>query len=600
MKKILSFILCFLLLSPVNIIYAVDANWVAKSAAVGQSVEKSKLAKMEKPANDISQQSTMANMLSTGLQSFQEQGPITIHNKTSIGVQAPPAWAQSPLLMLSSKALYPFASNLFEGNFSSAYSFSINQDYKIQVGDRIEVLIWGATNFSSVLIVDIQGNIFIPEVGPINVLGCSQSKLSSVIKSKVSSVYTNNVDLYVNLQTALPMSIFVTGFVVRPGKYAGNSHDSVLSFIDRAGGIDAERGSYRKISVLRNRKVIANVDLYDFALYGDLPNVKLKEGDVILIREKNIGIAAIGSIRDEAVYELTGKSKGSNLIDYCAPYPGVSHVGISGVRYNEPINKYLTINEFKNEILQDGDIVEFISSKPSQTIMVSVQGATSGKNRFPVKRGTTLKRLLPYIEVDPKIASVNSIYILRQSVAIQQKAILEDSLNRLEQSALTATSSTTTEASIRVQEAQLIQNFVQRASTIEPDGVVVVAHNGKLSDLILEDHDVIVVPQLSDVVHISGEVMIPKAVAWTDKMELKDFVNVAGGYSQRADKSNILTVRMNGEVGKVKEMGIKPGDRILVLPRFDSKNIDLISSITQILYQIAIATSVVVDITDNK
>ncbi len=597
MRQFLVYVLCFMLVMPANLL-AVDANWVAKKDSLG-------LKDMGINPNTLkttvsSAQVAGDNMYSNIGESLLN-GPISYHNKNSIGIDAPPAWAQKPLAPISSKLLYPFGSNLFQGNFASTYRTIYNSEYVVQIGDRIELRTWGAVNFNSILIVDTQGNIFIPEVGPIFVLGVKQSALLSAIKAKVKEIFTTNVDVYANLQTALPLSVYVTGFVTSPGRYAGNSNDPILAFIDRAGGIQSDRGSYRKIKLIRNKKVIQVIDLYKFALYGELPTIQLREGDVILVTEKNTSIAATGAIRDEAVYELMDKhTAGKDLISYCAPVPGVSHVSINGIRNNQPFNKYISVSEFKEFNLHDGDNIEFIIGNQSQTIMVSVEGAVIGSNRFPVMRGTTFKSILPYIEVNPTIALTDSIYILRQSVAAQQKAILKDSLKRLEQSALTATSSTTTEASIRVQEAQLIQNFIERAKTIEPDGVVVVSHNGKFSDLILEDHDIIVIPQKSDVVHVSGEVMIPKAIAWTKDMELSDYIDAAGGFSNRAEKSDVLTVRMNGEVGKVKKMGINPGDRILVLPRFDTKNIDLIASITQILYQIAIATSVVVDITDKK
>ena len=60
------------------------------------------------------------------------------------------------------------------------------------------------------------------------------------------------------------------------------------------------------------------------------------------------------------------------------------------------------------------------------------------------------------------------------------------------------------------------------------------------------------------------------------------------------DRDNILVAKQNGEVGKVQNMGIAPGDRILVMPRFDSKNMQLAKDFTQILYQIAVATKVAV------
>lgn len=602
MKKIFVLVLCAILVFPVDVL-AINISALPRADYVGQlgksrNTESSgQTAAVNQNAQFVQKEGDNA-YLNRGLGMLQE--PVTYQNQIPIGLQAPPAWAQKPLAPLASNVLYPFASNLFQGNFASTYNIAYNPEYVVQVGDKIEVSIWGAVTYHSVLIVDTQGNIFIPDVGPVYVAGTKQNGLLSKVKSKIADIYTNNVEVYVNLQTALPLTVYVTGFVVRPGRYAGNSADPLLAFLDKAGGIQSDRGSYREIQVIRNKKVILTVDLYEFALYGKIPSLQLKEKDIILVTEKKTAVAAIGAIRDEAVYELINSCVGESLMAYCSPLPGVSHVSLKGIRNNEYINKYLTIDEFRQMQIHDGDVVEFIMGNQSRNIMVSVKGSVEGTNRFPVKRGTTLQNLLPYIKVNNKIASTDSIYILRQSVAEQQKVVLQDALKRLEQSALTATSSTTSEANIRVQEAQLIQDFVKRASLLEPDGVVVVAHNGKLTDVILEDQDIIVIPQYSDVIHISGEVMIPKVVAWNDNMDLDDYIKAAGGYSNRANKSDVLVVRMTGEVGKARVLGINKGDRILVLPRFDSKNLDLLATVTQILYQIAIATSVVVDITGNK
>ena len=66
------------------------------------------------------------------------------------------------------------------------------------------------------------------------------------------------------------------------------------------------------------------------------------------------------------------------------------------------------------------------------------------------------------------------------------------------------------------------------------------------------------------------------------------------GLSDRADKNNILFVGLNGEVAHSEGQSIKPGDRILVMPKFDSKNLQLVKDVTQVLYQMAVAVKVAV------
>lgn len=124
--------------------------------------------------------------------------------------------------------------------------------------------------------------------------------------------------------------------------------------------------------------------------------------------------------------------------------------------------------------------------------------------------------------------------------------------------------------------------------------MLVVSRNGKLSDLLLEEGDEVIIPRRTDVVHVSGEVLIPTAVTWEKGLSLKDYLKGAGGLSDRADKNNILFVGLNGEVAHSEGQSIKPGDRILVMPKFDSKNLQLVKDVTQVLYQMAVAVKVAV------
>ena len=505
-----------------------------------------------------------------------------------------PAWAQDTYRPDMAMGLQPFGANLFRGNFASTYGNGMNDDYVILPGDRITVRVWGARSYDDVLFVDQQGNIFLPEVGPVRVAGLTQSTLSGSVRAKLASVFPENVNIYVNLQSAQPVAVYVAGNVPNPGRYAGGPQDSVMSYLDRAGGILPEQGSYRNIKILRGQQVIGRVDLYNYMMRGELPHIRLKDGDTILVEPFGMSVAAYGLLRQPARYEFRGAASGKDLLNYALPMNGVSHVSVGGMRNGEPFNVYVTLHDFRSLQLADGDRVEFVADTRGRTIMVAASGAIHGASRFPVLKQTRLKTLLEYIAVEPELADIKSIYIRRRSVAAEQKVILTDALRRLEQSALTATSASVDEASIRVKEAELIQNFVQRASKLEPDGVLVVSRNGRISDVLLEEGDEIIIPRKTDVVHVSGEVLIPTAVTWEKGLSLKGYLSGAGGLSDRADTDNILIVGLNGEVAHAKGQSIEPGDRILVMPKFDSKNLQLVKDVTQVLYQMAVAVKVAV------
>ena len=266
------------------------------------------------------------------------------------------------------------------------------------------------------------------------------------------------------------------------------------------------------------------------------------------------------------------------------------------LEYITEFGSITTLEAFKDFVLEDGDIVTFAADVQGQTIITKVSGAIEGLSHFPINKNRQLRELLSYIEVDPTLGDLSSVYVKRKSVAEQQKQVISDALRRLEKSALTATSASVDEADIRVQEATLIQDFVRRAQAVEPDGIVVVSRGGVVSDIRLEDGDEIVIPHKTDVVLVAGEVFMPKAVTYDPSMSLDDYLGAAGGVSNRADDKNILVAKANGEVGLAEDLGIEAGDQILVMPKFDTKNMQLAKDIMQIIYQMAVATKVVVDL----
>ncbi len=84
-------------------------------------------------------------------------------------------------------------------------------------------------------------------------------------------------------------------------------------------------------------------------------------------------------------------------------------------------------------------------------------------------------------------------------------------------------------------------------------------------DLVLREHDRIIVPEYTNTVKISGDVLFPNTVAYKKGKSAKYYVNQAGGFGQRAKKSHTYIVHMNGTVNQMGK-GDKPtpGSEIIV------------------------------------
>ncbi|MFC6669117.1 polysaccharide biosynthesis/export family protein [Marinobacterium aestuariivivens] len=510
------------------------------------------------------------------------------------GTYADPSQLRGPV---AGDELRPFGAHLFTGGFRGVRADGLNPDYKLVPGDQITLRVWGAVEIERVLPVDAQGNVFIPAIGPIKVQGLTNGELNSRVTSAVRSVYPENVQVYTNLQGVQPVAVFVTGYVENPGRYAGTPSDSLLYFLDQAGGIDDQLGSYRQIEVLRNNKVIARADLYDFLLNGDLARPQFRDGDTIVVAERGPAVTVTGDVERDYRYELSPDSlNGNSLLGLARLKPDVTHVLLRGSRTDGPVSLYYTTAEFGAQTLQDGDEVLFSADMRDETIVVQLEGSYYGPSRYAVPKNTRLHDLLDNVAVPRELTDVRSISLRRLSVAERQQQSLDESLRRLETTYLGASSATPQEAEIRVREAELISQFVERASQVEPSGRLVVAHNDRITDIRLQDGDVITLPEYSDSLLISGEVLVPQSVVYTPGVSVKDYIEGAGGFTQHADDDHILVVRQNGEVRNADDVALRPGDEILVLPMVPTKNLQLATSLSQIIYQIAIATKVAIDL----
>lgn len=112
----------------------------------------------------------------------------------------------------------------------------------------------------------------------------------------------------------------------------------------------------------------------------------------------------------------------------------------------------------------------------------------------------------------------------------------------------------------------------------------------------LEQGDVIVIPNKTDLIQISGEVLIPQAVVFNPNANIDDYVAWAGGFADRADDERIAVVKANGLVIFNGNTSIEKGDEILVLPKVDVKTMQSVKDITQIIYQVAVAAKVALDL----
>jgi protein involved in polysaccharide export with SLBB domain len=497
-----------------------------------------------------------------------------------------------------------FAANLFTGAFARAGATQFNPDYAVAIGDKIQVRLWGAFEFDSPLTVDPKGNIFIPNVGPVQVLGVRNQDLQRIVEAATSRAFRSNVSSYASLAAAQPVRVFVGGFVNRPGLYNGTSMDSLLHYLDQAGGIDPERGSFLNVQVKRGQQVRATANLYDFVLKGSMPLVQLADGDVIFISPRQNTVKVSGLVASAKRFEFNDAARSvADLVDVAKPKAAATHVRVvrnTGATRNV---EYYSLTEAANVALQNGDELEFTADKKLGTITVRVEGEHQSPQEYVLPYGSRMGGILSQLQYSERSDSQN-VQLFRLSVKERQRQMLQTALKSLESTALTARSGTSDEARLRKEEADLLLQWVDRARKIEPSGQVVISQAKALNDLLLENGDVIRVPTKDGLVLVNGEVLFPNAIAFDTDLSLDGYISRAGGYTQNADLARVVVAHRDGSFTEAgddkgflgfgsKTASINAGDEILVLPKIDIKQRQIWKDMTQIIYQIAVSARVV-------
>lgn len=492
-----------------------------------------------------------------------------------------------------------FGDWLFNGGFVDTSFSGINPEYRIAQGDKLLVQLWGGLDYQQTVVVDPQGNVFIPRVGPVKVLGVQNKELNDVVLRSIKRVYKANVEAYVALASSQTVKVFVSGMVSQPGIYEGQSADSVLRYIDKAGGIKPELGSYRQIAVKRHGGTIANIDLYRFIEFGEMANVQLQDGDLIFVGTR-LGLVDVeGEVGFEGAYELVSeKSSLADIVAAVGKGERATHVTVVESNGSKVNARQYGVNYIQDVVVTPGALIRVSSQLRPESISVEVLGEHDSTTEVVLPWGSTLKDLEDQITFT-SLSNRNAIQLFRDSVAQRQKDMLMASLKALEQSVLTATSATTDTAQLRQIEAQSVLAWVQRAKLVEPRGQVLLSAGYDPAAVVLVQGDKVMIPQVNQLVMIHGEVLFPTAITYQNGRSVEEYVAQAGGATGKLSRMNTLVMKPNGMfVSAVDELSnkklVEPGDEIFVLAKPELKALQLTKDIAQVIYQIAVSAAVAV------
>lgn len=178
----------------------------------------------------------------------------------------------------------------------------VGPEYVLGPGDGLSVDLWGGVSRRFYRVVDREGRVSLPEVGPLLVAGKSLAEVQESFQKTLRTQF-RDVSADVSLSRLRTVRVYVVGDVQRPGPYDVSSLSTPLNALFAAGG-PTGRGSLRVLKHFRGNQLVQDVDVYDLLLHGVRGDMqRLENGDSVLVPPLGPEITIEGMVRRPAVYE---------------------------------------------------------------------------------------------------------------------------------------------------------------------------------------------------------------------------------------------------------------------------------------------------------
>ena len=396
----------------------------------------------------------------------------------------------------------------------------------------------------------------------------------------------------------------VKGAVFHPGMYeTGGNINTVLDLLEAADGLREDAFTAR--AVMHRRKAdrrleVLAVDI-EGIMDGRVPDVELRKEDVLFIPsvhdmrgEETLRIN--GEVNFPGVYEY---AENTTIEDFVLQAGGLTNAA-SMVKVDvfrriydaKALAEQDTITQNFSFAIKDGFVVEgepgfvlepfdevHVRKSPvnSVTMNVTVEGAVNFAGDYAMySRNYRLSDLI-------KAAGGLSDFAYPEGARLYRKMTDEERAQR--------------ESVMKLSQIQMYEESMRSESDyditladslmnlkLELGDVYAVAINletaiknpGGVEDIVLRESDVLMVPQYTSTIKISGEVRYPITLNYKKGEKLSYYIKRAGGYSDRAKKNGVYAIYMNGGVSEISRNSsgdIKPGCEIVVPTKNASKKL---------------------------
>lgn len=287
----------------------------------------------------------------------------------------------------STAKLTPFGYDIFESRDEAAKPSSnlpVPSNYTIGPGDSIKLQLFGKESGDYELLVNNDGNIDLPDLGPLNVAGTSFTELKSLVAQKYEQQKIG-VSPFISMGQLRTIQIFLVGEVFRPGPLVVTGLSTITTALINSGGVN-EIGSLRNIQLKRQGKTVANFDLYDLIVFGDTSNdVRLEQGDVLFVPTAQNIVSIDGQVRRPAIYEMKPNETIADLFQLVGGFlPNADKNAMQVIRRDSEGLSVLNVSGFNPSQMKrklfNGDFVRVPKSNQEFNNAIVVNGAINLPN----------------------------------------------------------------------------------------------------------------------------------------------------------------------------------------------------------------------------
>ncbi len=395
--------------------------------------------------------------------------------------------------------------------FQPGVNYPVTPSYLLGPGDQFIIDVYGASEMTYMLYIDKNGNITIPNVGPIAVGGYTLDEAEKKIETALARIYreirADNQRTFVNIQIAAikPITVNVIGEVFMPGTFTLPGTSTAFNALYLAGGPNL-RGTFRAIQVIRNGELLKTLDVYDYLLNGNSKvNIALKDGDIIIVPTYRNRVRIGGNFIRTGIFETLEGESLEKLIGYAGGFNDVAYTRRIELHRNtgrEKEMKDIYIPDYDKFTTQNGDSLYSGKILDRFTNRVAINGAVFRPGTFELSPGLTLKELIEKADGIREDAFMERGMILRlnedlspKNVSFSVKEVIEGRFN----------------------------------TELKREDVVTISSVNQMKE--------------ERTIHIFGEVQHPGRFTFRDQMTLGDLIALSGGLKESASESYVEVTR---------------------------------------------------------